>query len=56
MINVQIGGVPSDNEEQVTLVIEDVSSLGMRVPVILGMPTIHQLSPDEGVRDRLCPR
>ena len=28
---------------QVVLVIEDVSGLGMRVPVILGMPTIHRL-------------
>ena len=43
VINVQIGGIPSYNKEQVTLVIEDISSLGMRVPVILGTPTIHQL-------------
>ena len=43
MINVQIGGIPSYNEEQVTLVIEDISSLDMRVPVILGTPTIHRL-------------
>ena len=43
MINVQIGGIPSYNEEQVTLVIEDVSGQGMRVPIILGMPTIHRL-------------
>ena len=43
VINVQIGGIHSYNEEQVTLVIEDISSLGMRVPVILGMPTIHRL-------------
>ena len=40
VINVQIGGIPSYKEEQVTLVIEDISGLGMRVPVILGMPTI----------------
>ena len=43
VINVQIGGIPSYNEEQVALVIEDISSLGKRVPVILGMPTIHRL-------------
>ena len=43
VINVQIGGIPSYNEEQITLVIEDISGLGMRVPVILGMPTIHRL-------------
>ena len=42
MINVQIGGIPSYNEEQVALVIQDISGLGMRVPVILGMPTIHR--------------
>ena len=43
VINVQIGGIPSYNEEQVTLVIQDISGLGMRVPVILGMPMIHRL-------------
>ena len=43
MINIQIGGIPSYNEEQVTLVIQDISGLGMRVLVILGMPTIHRL-------------
>ena len=43
VINVQIGGIPSYNEEQVALVIQDISGLGMRVPVILGMPTIHRL-------------
>ena len=43
VINVQIGGIPSYNEEQVTLVIEDVSGLGMRVSIILRMPTIHLL-------------
>ena len=43
VINVQIGGIYSYSKEQVTLAIEDISSLGMRVPVILGMPTIHQL-------------
>ena len=43
VINIQIGGIPSYNEEQVALVIQDISRLGMRVPVILGMPTIHRL-------------
>ena len=43
VINVQIGGIPSCNEEQVALVIQDISGLGMRVLVILGMPTIHRL-------------
>ena len=43
MINVQIGGIPSYNEEQVALVIQDISGLGMRVLIILGMPTIHRL-------------
>ena len=43
VINVQIGGIPSYNEEQVALVIQDISGLGMRVPVILGTPTIHRL-------------
>ena len=43
IINVRIEGIGSYNEEQVVLVIEDISGLGMRVPVILGMPTIHRL-------------
>ena len=43
IINVRIEGIGSYNEEQVMLVIEDVSGLGLRVPVILGTPTIHRL-------------
>ena len=43
VINVQIGGIPSYNEEQVALVIQDISGLGMRVPVILGTSMIHRL-------------
>ena len=43
IINVRIEGIGSYNEEQVVLMIEDVSGLGMRVPVILGTPTIHRL-------------
>ena len=41
IINVRIEGIGSYNEEQVVLVIEDISGLGMRVPVILGTLTIH---------------
>ena len=51
IINVRIEGIDSYNEEQVVLVIQDVSGLGMRVPVILGTPTIfwlcHQLKESE---------
>ena len=43
IINVQIPGVPSYNKEQIALVIQDVSGLGARVPIILGMPTIYRL-------------
>ena len=65
IINVQISGIPSYNEEQVALVIQDVMGLGLRVPVILGMPTIHRLcrqmkeseidsAPDEWQHALLC--
>ena len=48
--NVQIGGIPSYNEEQVTLVIQDISGLGMRVLVIPGNAHDTQtLLPDEGI-------
>ena len=43
IINVQVEGIPSYYEEQVALVILNVTQLGMKVPVILGTPTIHQL-------------
>ena len=43
IINVQIGRIPSYNKEQVALVLQDITGLGLRVPVILGMPTIHRL-------------
>ena len=43
IINVQIEGIPSYYEEQVALVILNVTQLGLKVPVILGTPTIHQL-------------
>ena len=38
IINVQIEGIKSYNEEQVALVIQDVSGLGLRVPIIWGPP------------------
>ena len=41
IIRVQIPYVPSYNEEQVALVVEDPSSFTRRCPVILGTPTIN---------------
>ena len=43
IINIQVEGIPSYYEEQVALVIPNVTQLGLKVPVILGTPTIHQL-------------
>ena len=43
IINIQVEGIPSYYEEQVALVIPNVTQLGMKVLVILGTPTIHQL-------------
>ena len=43
IINVQVEGIPSYYEEQVALVIPNVTQLGMKVPVILGTPMIHRL-------------
>ena len=43
IISVQVEGIPSYYEEQVALVIPNVTQLGMKVPVILGTPTIHRL-------------
>ena len=43
IINVQVEGIPSYYEDQVALVIPNVTQLGMKVPVILGTPTIHWL-------------
>ena len=43
IINVQVEGIPSYYEEQVALVIPNVTQFGLKVPVILGTPTIHQL-------------
>ena len=41
IINVQVESIPSYYEEQVALVISNVTQLGMKVPVILGIPMIH---------------
>ena len=43
IINVQVEGIPSYYEEQVALVIPNVTQIGLKVPVILGTPTIHWL-------------
>ena len=43
IINIQVEGIPSYYEEQVALVILNVTQLGLKVPVILGTPTIHWL-------------
>ena len=43
IINVQVEGIPSYYEEQVALVIPNVTQLGLKVPVILGTPMIHRL-------------
>ena len=43
IINVQVEDIPSYYEEQVALVIPNVTQLGMKVQVILGTPMIHWL-------------
>ena len=43
IINIQIEGMLSYYEEQVALVIPNVTQLGLKVLVILGTPTIHRL-------------
>ena len=43
IINVQVEGIPSYYEEQVALVIPNMTQLSMKVPVILGTPMIHRL-------------
>ena len=43
IISVQLEGIQSYYEEQVALVIANVTQLGLKVPVILGTPTIHWL-------------
>ena len=41
VFRVQIEGMKSYDEEQVTLVVTDDTKFGHRVPIILGTPTIH---------------
>ena len=43
IINIQVEGIPSYYEEQVALVILNVTQLGLKVPVILGTPRINRL-------------
>ena len=43
IIIVQVEGISSYDEEQVALVIPNVTQLGLKVPVILGIPKIHRL-------------
>ena len=40
IIWVQVDGVPGYDEDQIALIIPDHSNFAMRVPVILGTPTI----------------
>ena len=41
VFHIQIEGMKSYDEEQVALVMADDTKFGHRVPIILGMPTIH---------------
>ena len=43
VFQVRIEGIPSYDEEQVALVIEDSSSFSKKVPVLLGMLTLHRV-------------
>ena len=43
VFQVQIEGIPSYNEEQVTLVVDDESAFTKKVPIILGTPTLHHV-------------
>ena len=43
VISVQILGILSHDEDQVALVIWDMSSLGNHILVIIGMPTINRV-------------
>ena len=44
IIQVQVDGVQSYDKDQVALVILDLSNFAARIPVILGTPTISQVS------------
>ena len=39
----QIEGIPSYNEEQVALVVDNKSAFARKVPIILGTPTLHRV-------------
>ena len=43
VFRVRIEGIPSYDKEQVALVIEDSSSFSKKVPVLLGMLTLHRV-------------
>ena len=43
VFHIQIEGMKSYDEEQVALVVADDTKFGHRVPIILGMPTIHRV-------------
>ena len=43
VFRVRIEGIPSYDEEQVALVIEDGSSFSKKVPVLLGTLTLHRV-------------
>ena len=43
VFQVQIEGIPSYNEEQVTLVVNDESAFARKVPIILGTLTLHRV-------------
>ena len=43
IFQVQIEGIPSYNEEQVALVVDDESAFARKVPIILGTPTLHRV-------------
>ena len=41
VIQVQVGGVQGYDEDQIALIILDFSNFAMRVPIILGTPTLE---------------
>ena len=43
VFHAQIEGIPSYDEEQVALVVDDSSYFARKVPVILGTPTLHRV-------------
>ena len=43
IIQVQVDGVQGYDEDQIALVMPDLSNFGTQIPVILGTPTISQV-------------